>query len=162
LFQGGQPRASVEITPQLLQNTYLNMSTTRDSKIDLVAVGCPHYSLVEFTRLVGLIHDALQAGKSCHPDVIFLVTTSREMLAAAEKAGYIESLKAFGIKIVTDTCILATPILPPSTKHIMTNSGKYAYYAPGMLNVEVTYGGLEDCVNTAITGRDVREVFIWD
>lgn len=160
-FQGRQPRSQIVVTPDLLQETYYNMSAPADAKIDLVAVGCPHFSLNEFAELALVIGGALRRGERRHPDVTFLVTTSRSMLAAAEDAGYLESLRAFGAKIVTDTCVLATPMLPPNVKHLMTNSGKYAYYAPGMLGVEVTYGSLEDCVRSSITGKNERNKFAW-
>ena len=43
----------------------------------------------------------------------------------------------------------------------MTNSAKYAYYAPGLLNTTVTFGSLADCVNSAETGRVVRDHALW-
>ena len=44
----------------------------------------------------------------------------------------------------------------------MTNSGKYAFYSPGLLDVEVVYGSLEDCVDSAVAGRVVRNPSPWD
>jgi len=61
-----------------------------------------------------------------------------------------------------DTCILATPMLPPELKTLMTNSAKYAYYAPGMLGTRVTYGSLSDCVNSAIEGRVTHDESLWN
>ena len=60
-----------------------------------------------------------------------------------------------------DTCILATPMLPQEIKTLMTNSAKYAYYAPGLLNTQVTYGSLADCVRSAIAGRVLRDDSLW-
>ena len=37
----------------------------------------------------------------------------------------------------------------------MTNSGKYAYYAPGLLGTTVAFGTLADCVASAVAGRVV-------
>ncbi len=39
----------------------------------------------------------------------------------------------------------------------MTNSGKWAHYAPGNIGVAVAFGSLEDCVASAVAGRVVRE-----
>jgi len=39
----------------------------------------------------------------------------------------------------------------------MTNSAKYAYYAPGLLGARVTFGSLADCVRSAVAGRVVRK-----
>jgi predicted aconitase len=66
-------------------------------------------------------------------------------------------LEQFGGKLTVDTCILATPMLPPHVKLLMTNSAKYAYYAPGMLSTRVTFGSLADCVQSAVAGRVVRQ-----
>ena len=54
-----------------------------------------------------------------------------------------------------DTCPLATPMLPPEIRTLMTNSAKYAYYAPGLLDTQVIYGSLTDCVRSAVEGRVV-------
>ena len=43
----------------------------------------------------------------------------------------------------------------------MTDSAKWAYYAPGNLGVEVVFGSLEDCVESAVAGRVVRDEGLW-
>ena len=40
----------------------------------------------------------------------------------------------------------------------MTNSGKWAHYAPGNLGVQVAFGELEDCIASAAAGRVVRVI----
>ena len=49
----------------------------------------------------------------------------------------------------------------PEIKLLMTNSAKYAHYAPGMLKTRVTFGSLEDCVRSAIAGHVVRDESLW-
>jgi hypothetical protein len=84
------------------------------------------------------------------------------MALLAQKAGYLTTLEAFGGKVTVDTCILASPMLPPEIKRLMTNSAKYAYYAPGLLNTEITFGSLADCVRSAVEGRVVRDESLWE
>lgn len=36
---------------------------------------------------------------------------------------------------------------------VMTNSAKWAYYAPGNLGYEVVLGSLTDCVASAVDGK---------
>jgi len=93
--------------------------------------------------------------------VRFLVTTSRAAAHLAKAAGLLDPLEAFGGQVTVDTCILASPMLPPEVRRLMTNSGKYAYYAPGLLGTQVVFGGLEDCVNSARAGRIVRDEARW-
>jgi hypothetical protein len=60
-----------------------------------------------------------------------------------------------------DTCILASPMLPPEIQRLMTNSAKFAYYTPGLLERKITFGSLRDCVNSAVEGKIVRDETLW-
>ena len=65
-------------------------------------------------------------------------------------------MEAAGVVIVADTCVVVTPILPDRPHGVlMTNSGKFAHYAPGNTGYAVLYGSLADCVESAISGRPV-------
>ena len=41
------------------------------------------------------------------------------------------------VTFVLDTCTYVTSILRPGTRTVMTNSGKWAHYAPGNMGVDV-------------------------
>lgn len=155
-FQGRQPEESHTITLDSLRTARRELTTATGARLDLVVLGSPHFSLAEFKQLAPLL-----AGRRVHPEVKFLVTSSRAMTLLAQKAGYLAALEAFGGKVTVDTCILASPMLPPEIKRLMTNSAKYAYYAPGMLNTEITFGSLADCVQSAVEGRVVRDESLW-
>ena len=122
----------------------------------MVILGSPHFSLAEFSLLAPLV-----AGRQVHPRVKFLVTSSRLMKARAEESGVLAPIVAFGAQITLDTCILASPMLPPEIKTLMTNSAKYAYYAPSLLNTRVTFRSLADCVRSAVEGCVVRDESLW-
>jgi hypothetical protein len=78
-------------------------------------------------------------------------------LAGLAESGIAERLTRAGVLVVTDTCTYVTSILrAPRGSTVMTDSAKWAWYAPGNLGVEVVYGSLDDCVETAVTGRVVR------
>jgi hypothetical protein len=83
------------------------------------------------------------------------------MSLLAQKAGLLEPLHAFGGKVTVDTCILTSPMLPPEVKTLMTNSAKYAYYSPGLLQVKTVFGSLADCVQSAVAGQVVRDERLW-
>jgi hypothetical protein len=104
----------------------------------------------------------LLVGRRVHPQVKFLVTSSRAMALLARQAGYLDALEAFGGQVTVDTCILATPMLPREVRTLMTNSAKYAYYAPGILDTQVSFGSLADCVRSAVQGRVVRDESLWE
>jgi len=121
----------------------------------VVVVGCPHFSYDEFRQLARLIE--AEAGAAVHPDVAFVVITSRQARALAESGGLLEPLAAFGAAVTLDTCVFHTPMVRPEAEVLMTNSGKCAYYAPGELGVKVAFGTLGDCVRSAIAGRVRQE-----
>jgi hypothetical protein len=155
-FQGRTSYQTFDITMGDLRTARADLTTADGERLDMVVLGSPHFSLAEFRQLAPLLAD-----QKVHPDVRFLVTSSRAMALLARQAGYLATLEAFGGSVTVDTCILATPMLPPHIKTLMTNSAKYAYYAPGMLDVQVTFGSLADCVRSAAAGRVVVEEGVW-
>jgi predicted aconitase len=155
-MQGGEPEEILDVTKHDLQMAWEELSTSDGERLDMVVLGSPHFSIAEFKRLVPILE-----GKKRHPAVRFLITSSRAMRALAERAGAMAVIEEFGGSITVDTCILTTPMLPSEIKVLMTNSAKYAYYAPGMLNTQVVFGSLEDCVRSAVDGRVTRDESIW-
>lgn len=150
------PEQTHSIDMSKLHGAWRELTSTADAELDMVVLGSPHFSLNEFRAL-----DPLLRGRSKHPEVQFLVTSSRAMAALAEQDGLLTSLREFGGEVTLDTCILTTPMLPPEVRVLMTNSAKYAYYAPGLLDTEVVFGTLQDCVRSAVQGRVVRDESLW-
>ena len=155
-FQGKQPRKSITVTMDMLRESRRSLTHTDSNKLDIVILGSPHFSIAEFKQLAPLV-----AGKKKHPQVKFLVTSSRAMTQLAKQAGILDQLEAFGAQLTVDTCILTSPMLPEEMKHLMTNSAKFAYYAPGLLGRQNTFGSLKDCVTSAIEGRIMRDDSLW-
>ena len=147
---------TVTITTADLRAARRELTTADGRELDMVILGSPHFSLAEFRQLAPLV-----AGRRAHPRVRFLITSSRLMKEHAHETGVLAPIVAFGAQITLDTCILASPMLPPEIKTLMTNSAKYAYYAPSLLNTRVTFGSLADCVRSAVEGRVVRDESLW-
>lgn len=156
-FKSRKPQRVIDVTMADLRAAWKELTTSEGAALDMVVLGSPHFSLQEFARLAPLLE-----GKLKHPEVRFLVTSSRAMTALAEQNGHLQSLKDFGAEVTLDTCILTSPMLSPEIKTIMTNSPKYAYYAPGLLDTEVVFGSLEDCMRSAVSGEVVREETLWN
>jgi predicted aconitase len=112
-----------------------------------VSLGTPHCSAAELHRLAGLVVGRTLA-------VPCYVNVGRDVLASvpAEAA----RLEAAGVTIVTDTCTYITPIIERSATPVVTNSGKWAWYAPGNLRFDVAFATLDECVASAVAGRLVR------
>jgi predicted aconitase len=132
--------------------------STADDGADLAAVslGTPHLSLAEFERLAPMV-DAV--GRLHVP---IYVSTGRGVLAQAEAGGWAEAMRLLGVRFVVDTCTYITPIIEAGVGSVvMTNSAKWAWYAPANLGVRVAFGTMEDCVESAVAGRVVRRPPGW-
>lgn len=133
-----------------LRRSWDELNSARDAAVGLIALGNPHFSLSEFARLATLCR-----GLSKHPDVSLVITCGRAILEQARAAGYLATLEAFGATLVTDTCwcMLGEPVVPTGCHTLMTNSGKYAHYAPGLVGRSVHFASLAECVDAACSGQ---------
>ena len=155
-FGGRAPARRLAIGPDDLAAAAAELSTTDSADLAAVSVGTPHYSVSEVERLRSLL-----AGRPVSPAVEFFVSTGRETLARLEAAGTAADLRGAGIQIVTDTCTYITPILSGRPGAVMTDSAKWAWYAPGNLGTEVVFAGIEECVESAVRGRVWRDTSQW-
>lgn len=125
--------------------------------IDVVALGSPHFSPREFAELLPLVRR--------HPparSVEFVVCTNRFSLDFLASSGELDRLRALGVRVVVDTCVVVAPILrTPPGGVLMTNSGKFAHYAPGNVGFDVVFGSLSECVRSAHAGRLRRDAELW-
>lgn len=144
------PEQTITVTPQMVAAAQRGLSTAKHADaIDAVAIGSPHLSLVEFDRLERLI-----AGRRLA--VPIHACTGRHVVSELDRTARRKALEACGVVVVTDTCVVVTPILNELPNGVlMTNSGKFAHYAPGNTGYAVLYGSLADCVESAVAGRPV-------
>ncbi len=141
---------TIRVTPEMARQAQARLSTAESTdRIDAVAIGSPHLSLAEFDALERLI-----SGRRL--SVPIHACTGRHVLSELDRDGRRKALEALGVVIVADTCVVVTPILPDRSGGVlMTNSGKFAHYAPGNTGYPVLYGSLADCVESAVAGMPV-------
>ena len=158
---------SVEITENHLQDTFETLDQgdrTEDVQVDWIALGNPHLSLSECEELQKLVED-LPALQKKNKKVQIFACMSRVLY---DKSPTIPRLEKFGIQFVQDTCwcmLLDPPMIPSSPNaSILTNSGKYAHYGPGLTGRKFRLGTMNDCIVAAVSGTlDRRTVsrFPW-
>ena len=140
------PLPVLKLSLEELLISWQELNSARDARVDVVSLGNPHFSLSEFARLASLCQ-----GRHRHPDVVLAITCGRTVLEQARAAGHIAVIEAFGAVIISDTCwcMLGEPVIPPAARNLMTNSGKYAHYAPGLVGRKVHFASLAECVDAA-------------
>ncbi len=156
-FHHQEPEQIIPVTLADLRVTLTKLGTAPDGKIDVVALGSPHYSLDEFEQLMPLLERYPP-----HPDVEFVVSTQRSVFAELARLGWRKLLKSAGVKLVVDTCVVVTPIVNIQEGVLMTNSGKYAHYSPGNIGLQVIFGSLEECVRSGALGYVWRDKGLWE
>lgn len=154
--QGRDLAESIVVTPEMMIAARDSLSSASEGAISMVAVGTPHFSFTEFESLVRLLDD-----RKIAPSITFYASTSRHVAALVKERGWADSLMKSGVEVIVDTCTYWTPAVRACSGRVMTNSAKWAYYAPGMLPVEVVFGGLEDCVESAVHGDVKRNSAVW-
>jgi predicted aconitase len=155
-FAGRPPLRTVPVTRGDLKNAAAELTSTASTSLAAVSVGTPHFSLTEFSAMREVLADRRVADT-----VQVYVSTSRGVLAELESRGWAEALRACGVRILTDTCTYITPILDERPGAVMTNSAKWAWYAPANIGKQVVFGSLRECVESAVRGEVWRDDSIW-
>jgi len=155
-LQGTRPKEVLEISPTMIRKAEQGLWTTKGDIVDLVAIGCPHFSFMEFRELAELMN-----GKKVHSSIVFWVFTSRTIHGWIKNCGILKGLIDSGIMVFTDACVLRYPKETWHFNVMMTNSAKLANYCYSQTGLDVAYGSLEECVNTAVRGRICRRKSLW-
>ena len=145
---GVPPQRDIAFTAADLRAARDELTTVGSGPIAAVSVGTPHLSAAELGHLEQLV--------SAHPPTVPLfANVSRDRAPAAVE------LQHAGVVVVSDTCTYITPILHDIDGPVMTNSAKWAWYAPANLGFDVVFGSLEECVRSAALGRVWRDPELW-
>lgn len=124
--------------------------------VEPVAIGSPHASVLECRALA----DAL-AGRTVA--VATILTAGRAVMAQARAEGTLARLESSGVQMLPDLCwcSISEPVFPPGTRALMSNSGKYAHYGPGLSGRAVRFGGLSACAEAAVSSHAAQSLPSW-
>ncbi len=106
---------------------------------DLVALGCPHCSGAELSKIADLLE-----GKKARTEL--WICTSRRVREQNKEA--VTRIEQCGAKVICDTCMVVSPATE-KFKRVMVNSGKALQYLPSMCGVDAMLANTEDCIKTA-------------
>ncbi|HET9311112.1 MAG TPA: aconitase X catalytic domain-containing protein [Actinomycetota bacterium] len=147
------PAVDVSIDLRAMRAARDELSTVEvGAAVGSVSIGTPHCSAFELRRVAALV-EGRRLAVPCYAN------TGRDVLGGVP--GVAEALRRAGVTIVTDTCTYITPIIEREATPVVTNSGKWAWYAPGNLGFDVAFATLEECIDSAETGRLVRDRDAW-
>ena len=124
--------------------------------VELIAIGSPHASAPECRALAAAL-----AGRKV--GIATMITAGRAIIAELRRNGTLDALEASGVQIIPDMCwcSITEPVFPPEARTVMTNSGKYAHYGPGLSGRALRFGSLADCVAAAFSGHAPKALPDW-
>jgi predicted aconitase len=91
----------------------------------IIALGCPHSSLVELGEIADLVGGRDFGGR-------LWIFTSRGVYSQAEEAGHVEAIRAAGGRVFRDTCMVVAPLREMGWTEVATNSFKAGHYMASM------------------------------
>ncbi|MHA1265843.1 MAG: aconitase X [Candidatus Helarchaeota archaeon] len=137
------------VTDEDIQQTYQTLSTASDSKVDLVILGCPHFSLNQL-REVALLLEA----KKIKEDLQFWIFLPAGLKELAMARGFGQMIEHAGGILMVDTCPALTQFKPDDVEVVASNSAKQLhYYTAEFPEISTWFGTLRNCVNAALTGK---------
>ena len=151
---GKEPDAVAAIGLAELRAARDELGTAAPGPPAAVSLGTPHASAAELQRYAALLGD-----RRVHPGVECLVSTGRDVLERQADAA--ARLRAAGVELLVDTCSYVAPVLRDRGGTVMTDSAKWAYYAPGNIGAGVVFGSASECIESAVAARVVRDPDLW-
>jgi predicted aconitase len=145
--QGRPPLLERRVTHADLTAAHRELnSASSEARLGGVSLGTPHLSRAQLVDMA----DRLSGRRVQVPTY---ATTSRSVTTAEPDA--VSRLEHCGVTIVKDTCIYGpSKVLDPDGA-MMTNSAKWAYYAPAQLGYQVVLASRADCLESAVRGEIV-------
>ncbi len=153
---GRSPEAVELVTLADLRAARDALSTAIDDRLGAVSLGTPHASPRELEAYAAMLGERRVAD-----GVELLISTGRDVLEAAERHGVAQRLRQAGAELLVDTCSYIAPVLRRTDGAVMTDSAKWAYYAPGNVGARVFLASTAECIRSAVAGRIVRDDAPW-
>jgi predicted aconitase len=148
--QNVRPPETITIRKSDFEETLRHLSTVGEgSPLRAVSLGTPHYSLQEFELLLAMLKPPRAA-------VDVYISTGRQVYEELQTLKMVAPLESWGVTLIVDACTYNSPSMREGVGCVMTNSGKWAYYAPNNLGIETAFGSTAECVASARAGRVVR------
>ncbi|MDR1573802.1 MAG: aconitase X catalytic domain-containing protein [Clostridiales Family XIII bacterium] len=144
-FGGKRPEELFSIGREELNRATAELNTAVGEP-DLVALGCPHYSLPEIRKVADLLR-----GKQIKKGKDLWIYTSEAFCNLAKEMGLADIIEQAGGRILEGNCLVISPMGKTKYRVIMTDSGKFAYYLPSEHELSIKYAETEDCIRAIVS-----------
>ncbi|MHA1298217.1 MAG: aconitase X [Candidatus Helarchaeota archaeon] len=138
----------IKVDDKNINGVYQKLSTADDNKVDLVVLGCPHYSINQIKKVALLLN-----GKKVKDDVELWIFTPSALRDLSISLGFGKMIENAGGKLMCDTCPAITRSKPVNIDVMACDSPKQIhYYTAEFPKLKTWFGTVEECIDAAITG----------
>ncbi len=138
----------IKVTPLDIEKSLSLLSDNKSAKIDLVSLGCPHYSIEELHQIAKYLKN-----KTIHKDVCLNIWTAPSIKFMSDRTGLTDIIERSNAKLLTSSCPLTSDVfLKEEGKNILFDSAKQAHYIRPLTKSGIYYKSLEKCLEAAILG----------
>lgn len=122
--------------------------TTSCQEVDLVALGCPLYSIHEVRFVTELVE-----GRKISSNIPLWIYTSPYGKWICKQQGYLDILTRAGVTVLTGTCPVISFLKFSGVRNVMLDSARAAHLIPSEHGIIVVYRSTRECIATSIRGR---------
>ncbi|MDR1677851.1 MAG: aconitase X catalytic domain-containing protein [Deltaproteobacteria bacterium] len=144
----GAEREPVVIGHEEMEQSRALLSSGRRLELDYISLGCPHYTIHQIGEVANKM-----VGRRVSSHTIVHVWTAAPFKETADRMGYTKIIETAGAKLLTNTCPLVSGQTPAGVKVMAFDSAKQAHYMKSETGAEILYGSLDDCLESAFSGR---------
>ncbi len=150
---GHEPIRRIVITQEEYDKSFASVCDSGSADVQMIALGCPHYSLEELKNVAELLK-----GKKVAENVNLQIWTDMAMQQLAVVNGYAAIIEEAGGHLLNSGCpvVCGRTIFDKITTGFATDGAKQAHYLHTDLsskNCKVFYGDTAKCIEAAIKGR---------
>lgn len=156
-FGGKEPKEIVTMTMEHIKEAHKQLTNEQETEVDIVLLGCPHYSYKDCLNV-----EKLMAGRKVADESEIWLIVSRATVDRLKDSGLYERLLNLGVQIYSDGCILEYRSQKLGTKSIMSDSGKFCTYCFSMRGIQPIFGNMKECIETVLQGKLVKEEKPWE
>ncbi len=139
----------VTVSNSNIKKTYETLSTATDPEVDMVIMGCPHFSLNQVKDVALLLQD-----KRVKEGIVLWIFLPAGLKELVMERGFGKLIERAGGTLLVDTCPALTQFKPEYVQVVASNSAKQIhYYTAEFPGIGTWFGSVEECVNAAVTGK---------
>jgi predicted aconitase len=138
----------LNFTDRDLREVYREYFKPVDESVELVAVGCPHMSLMELEEAAKLLKN-----RRVKRDCKLWLFTSIAVKRLAERCDFLKIIREAGGEVYADCCMALAPLKSLGIRNVAVDSAKAAFYTRLLTRVNVFFGDFKSCVYSITEGQ---------